>query len=408
MNSWRRDAHGTGVLAMTTLSDVEWGPVQIDRSLEGAAHVPVLTGDRRQRVDSLFLAVDLGGTHARVGLVAAGDAAEPPVILAYETYRCVAYPSLSDILSSFRRTHHVHSCALVLACAGYMEQGAVINDNLAWPVIPEILRIEGGFTTVAVLNDFEAFAHAIGHIDRQHMTMIAEGISDPHGPIAVVGPGTGLGAALWLPGTPVRVLHSEAGQMELAARPGVEQAIRAELGPEDGYVAYEHVLSGPGLLRLYRALGVVRGCSTPCPTRARSARRHSRARTLSPWKRWIFLPLARRILRRRCRGVRCQWWRLPGRRISRAAGERAAGRILYGTVSGQGRDALVSDEHAGIRRRTRTARGSGRRDLAIAQVMRCPPMTEVQALLLHPAQTDVFCAGFFSGTVIFTRRNARR
>lgn len=263
MNSWRRDVHGTGVLAMTTLSDVEWGPVQIDRSLEGAAHVPVLTGDRRKRVESLFLAVDLGGTHARVGLVAAGDAGEPPVILAYETYRCVAYPSLSDILSSFRSTHHVHSCALVLACAGYVEQGAVINDNLAWPVIPEMLRIEGGFTTVAVLNDFEAFAHAIGHIDRQHMTMIAEGISDPRGPIAVVGPGTGLGAALWLPGTPVRVLHSEAGQMELAARPGVEQAIRAELGPEDGYVAYEHVLSGPGLLRLYRALGVVRGCSTP-------------------------------------------------------------------------------------------------------------------------------------------------
>lgn len=237
--------------------------MQIEQSLEGARQVPVVSRERRDSAASLFMAVDLGGTHARVGLVAAGDATEPPAILAYETYRCAAYPSLSDILSSFRRTHHVHACALVLACAGYVEHGVVINDNLAWPVASEMIRVEGGFTTVSVLNDFEAFAHAIGHIDRQGTMTIAEGFPDPDGPIAVVGPGTGLGAALWLPGTPVRVLHTEAGQMELAARPGVEQAIRAELGPADGYVAYEQVLSGPGLLRLYRTLGVLRGCAAP-------------------------------------------------------------------------------------------------------------------------------------------------
>lgn len=248
---------------MTTLSDGGQSPVQIEQPLENAGHAPVLNTDRQYAVGSLFLAVDVGGTHARVGLVAAGGATERPLILVYETYRCAAYSSLTDILRSFCRAHHVHSCALVLACAGYMDQGRVINDNLAWPVAPEVLRVEGGFTEVAVLNDFEAFAHAIGHIDRQSTMTIAEGDTDPQGPIAVVGPGTGLGAALWLPGVPVRVLHTEAGQMELAARPGIEQVIRAELGPADGYVAYEHVLSGPGLLRLYRALGVVRGCSAP-------------------------------------------------------------------------------------------------------------------------------------------------
>jgi glucokinase len=207
---------------------------------------------------SPFLAADIGGTHARLGLVTSDASTGRPHIVAYKSYRCADYTSLSDILCSFCRERDVQPGLLVLACAGFVDGGVVINENLAWPVTLESLQVEAGFSTVDVLNDFEAFAHAIGHIAEGSATTIVDGIVQPNGPVAVVGPGTGLGAALWLPGSPVRVLHTEAGQMELPARPGLEQAIRAELGPADGYVAYEHVLSGPGLLRLYRALARVR------------------------------------------------------------------------------------------------------------------------------------------------------
>jgi glucokinase len=249
----------SGDEAMMPLSDEGRGPVHTDRSpipgeLFVAGDLQRSAGDR-----SPFLAADIGGTHARIGLVVQQAATGLPDIAAYQTYRCADYTSLADILGSFCRDHAVHPDTLVLACAGFVERGVVVNENLAWPVVLDHLKLEAGFATVDVLNDFEAFAHAMGQFAEQDAITIVDGVADPRGPIAVVGPGTGLGAALWLPGRPARVLHAEAGQMELAARPGIEQAIRAELGPVDGYVSYEHVLSGPGLRRLYRAVATVRG-----------------------------------------------------------------------------------------------------------------------------------------------------
>lgn len=243
---------------MTPLSDWGFEPASADRSPQAGEpilhHAPPSAGPTGES----FLAADIGGTHARIGLVAV-DAAGRPRIDAYEIYRCAEHASLADILCRFCRDHGVQPRVLVLACAGFVERGVVVNENLAWPVALDSLRADAGFASVEVLNDFEAFAHAVGQFDMGNATMIVDGVSNPNGAMAVVGPGTGLGAALWLPGRPVRVLHTEAGQMELAVRPGIEQAIRAELGPADGYVSYEHVLSGPGLLRLYRALAAVRG-----------------------------------------------------------------------------------------------------------------------------------------------------
>ncbi len=248
---------------MTPLSDEGREPVHTDRSPVPGEPLVASRREWQGFGGAPFLAADVGGTHARLGLVVPDPVTGRPAIASYQVYRCADYTSLADILRHFCREYAVHPKTLVLACAGFVERGAVVNENLAWPVVLDQLRAETGFASIEVLNDFEAFAHAMGHFGEQDVVTIVNGMADPKGPVAVIGPGTGLGAALWLPGRPARVLPAEAGQMELAARPGIEQAIRAELGPVDGYVSYEHVLSGPGLLRLYRAVAAVRGAPTP-------------------------------------------------------------------------------------------------------------------------------------------------
>jgi glucokinase len=209
-------------------------------------------------VQEPFLAADIGGTHARLGLVTPrADGA--PRVLAYRSYRCADHPHLDDIVRDFCAGLDTRPRELVLASAGYLHAGVVVNRNLAWPLVPATLERELGLDRVRFLNDFEALGHAIAHVDdTTSVPLKAAFVPDTHrGPIAVIGPGTGLGAAVWLPGDPPRVLATEAGQIQLAARGGLERDVLDRLAPPDSHTPYEMVLSGPGLHRVYAALCAV-------------------------------------------------------------------------------------------------------------------------------------------------------
>lgn len=206
-----------------------------------------------------FLAADVGGSHARLGLVSPCSERGAPKLLAYRTYRCGDHPRLEDIVRCFCAELDVQPRELVLACPGYVHAGVVVNKNLVWSVAPAAMAETLGLDRVRFLNDFEALAYATAHIDASNTaTLKAPPMAGPEiGPVVIVGPGTGLGAAVWLPGDPPRVLSTEAGQIQLAARVGLEQRVLEELALPDSHTSYESVLSGPGLQRLYTALCAV-------------------------------------------------------------------------------------------------------------------------------------------------------
>lgn len=210
----------------------------------------------------VFIAADVGGTHARVALLCAPSAGSSELeVLAYRTFTCADYPSLSDLLRDFIDAEvkvPVQHC--VLACAGQVMDDAVVNDNLAWRVRLPRLRHALALERVDVLNDFEALGYALdAGRELESRLLCGPDICRP-GPTVVVGPGTGLGAAVRLPcaGSGL-VLTTECGQMDLAPTTAREREVLAHLAPEGGYVAYERILSGPGLLALYRALCALQG-----------------------------------------------------------------------------------------------------------------------------------------------------
>ena len=207
-----------------------------------------------------LLAADVGGTHVRVGLVQPGSSANAPMqLLAYRQYRCADYPDLSSILAQFpvdRAT--VRECAI--ASAGYaLPDGTVISANLPWPLSCNRIRDDLGFAAVHLVNDFEAVAHAAAHIDASDALQLSGPTIAAEGPVLIVGPGTGLGAALWIPnGNRSMVLATEAGQASLSASTALEVAVLQQMLSGRSHVAIEHALSGPGLLNLYNALCAVR------------------------------------------------------------------------------------------------------------------------------------------------------
>ena len=212
-----------------------------------------------------FLAADVGGTHARVGLVVgSSDPARPIRVLHYHRYSCADWPDLTAMLQDFVQqqagTPHaaargrIDRCAV--ACAGYVLDDAVVNENLPWPVSIRAIRDRLGIRRLAVVNDFEAVAYATQFLGTDETRPVIATAQPPlPGPVLVMGPGTGLGSAVLLPGQPrAQVLASEAGLVSLA--PGTEREIEIlrVLRRERAHVSYEDALSGPGLLKLYRAL----------------------------------------------------------------------------------------------------------------------------------------------------------
>ena len=213
--------------------------------------------------EAMFLAADVGGTHARIGLVSREpDGTRPVTVLQYHRYACADWPSLTAVLQDFvghlDQNVHVNRCAV--ASAGYVLGDAIVNDNLPWPVSIRDIRDSLGIEQLAVVNDFEAVAYATQFLHQADTTpVIATEAAPAEGPVLVMGPGTGLGSAVLLPGKPhATVLATEAGQIALA--PGNEREIEIlrYLARDRAYVSFEHALSGPGLLNLYRALCALR------------------------------------------------------------------------------------------------------------------------------------------------------
>jgi glucokinase len=222
-----------------------------------------------QSVPSLeraFLAADVGGTHARIGLISPRpDGHRPVTVLEYRRYACAEWPSLTAVLKDFvaqlSSGTHVEHCAV--ASAGYVLGDAIVNDNLPWPVSIRDIRESLGINRLAVINDFEAVAYATQFMTQGDTVPVIE-TSAPQveGPVLVMGPGTGLGSAVLFPGKPhATVLPTEAGQVALAPGNELEIEILRLLARDRAHVSFEHALSGPGLINLYRAICTLRGAT---------------------------------------------------------------------------------------------------------------------------------------------------
>ncbi|MGH8148313.1 MAG: glucokinase, partial [Rhodanobacteraceae bacterium] len=177
-------------------------------------------------------------------------------------YECVQWPSLAGILDDFldrqgENRHRVARCAL--AVAGYLRGDELVAENLRWPVRLSELRAHLRLDRLDIVNDFEALACGTRFLSAHDNIAVIDAKGSP-GPTVVVGPGTGLGCAVLLPdGDGAIVMPSEAGHVALAPGNDREIEVLRRLGRDRGYVHTGHVLSGPGLVNLYRALAEIEG-----------------------------------------------------------------------------------------------------------------------------------------------------
>ncbi|MEV0143559.1 MULTISPECIES: glucokinase [unclassified Nonomuraea] len=206
-----------------------------------------------------WLVADIGGTNARFGLVTEPGARPSHIaVLAGAEHR-----GLPEAVAAYLFDHAegARPGAACLALAGPVDGDRYALTNLPWSGSARDL----GVPEVALLNDFEALAVSLPHLDGDDLVPLGSP-APAYGVKAVLGPGTGLGVAGLVPvdGGWVPV-PGEGGHVTLPVQDERELEVLRALtrrhvpGGAGGQVVAEHVLSGPGLVRLYRALADVQG-----------------------------------------------------------------------------------------------------------------------------------------------------
>jgi glucokinase len=117
---------------------------------------------------------------------------------------------------------------------------------------------------VWLINDMQAMAYAARYSRNDDLVVLNTGTPAPHGTIAVIAAGTGLGEGflVW-DGTRYRAIASEGGHSDFAPRADIEIALLRFLLTQHKRVSYERVVSGQGLSAIYRFLH--RHSGTPEP-----------------------------------------------------------------------------------------------------------------------------------------------
>ncbi len=201
----------------------------------------------------MILAGDIGGTKTVIGLFE--DAGGRLKVVREQTFPSQSHGTLEEILERFLasgpRTPLQSAC---LGVAGPVVEGKSKATNLPWELDEHKLAEALGVPRTKLLNDLEAAAYGMLHLDPSDLRELQPGLKRK-GNIAVIAAGTGLGEAiLYWDGAHHHPIASEGGHTDFAPQTDFEIELLVFLRREFGHVSYERLLSGPGLFNIYRFL----------------------------------------------------------------------------------------------------------------------------------------------------------
>jgi glucokinase len=201
----------------------------------------------------IILAGDIGATKTHLGLYRSDNGGLTRVC--DHIYRTQDFPALEPVLSDFVKGHE----QLAVACLGVpgpVFGGLAHPTNIAWELRESSLSaaLNGGPTRL--VNDLAATAYGMLHLEPSELVELHKGEElDQAANIAVIAAGTGLGeAALVVSRGRWSAVASEGGHCDFAPHGAEQVALLQFLEREFGHASYERVVSGPGLLNLYRFL----------------------------------------------------------------------------------------------------------------------------------------------------------
>jgi len=201
-----------------------------------------------------LIAGDIGGTKTTLALYSSEKGVREPLFEA--TYASMSCGSLEDIVSRFIEDFGIEEVGYaVFGVAGPVIEEKVAVTNLPWVVDKSLIISSIGFKDMHLLNDLEAMAYSISHLEEADLLSLNKGVPEPKGPRAINAPGTGLGEAyLTWDGSRYVAHPSEGGHTEFGPGDDTEIELLKYLFERHGHVSYELVCSGMGIPNIYSFL----------------------------------------------------------------------------------------------------------------------------------------------------------
>lgn len=210
----------------------------------------------------MILAGDIGGTKVNLAYYNNENGALVPVLNA--SYPSQKYGSLNEVLHQMHKDHPAQVTAAAFGIAGPVLRGRSVLTNLKWEIVGEDIRKEFNYRAVGLLNDLEAMAYGVLHLQEADQAILQRGKPVEHAAISIIAAGTGLGeGALVWNGSRYQAVPSEGGHSDFAARNDLEVDLLKFLTARHGHVSWERILSGPGLFSLYEFLRLRSGIAEP-------------------------------------------------------------------------------------------------------------------------------------------------
>lgn len=200
----------------------------------------------------MCLIADIGGTNARFALCEEGSLKPQHE----RTLACAEYPTLVDaVLAYLDDVSQPMSETASLAIATPVSNDRIVMTNHVWDLSVDETREALAIRSLKVLNDYTALALALPYLKADDYHQIGSGTSIKEQPMAVIGPGTGLGVSgtihvtdYWLP------LQSEGGHVSYGPLNDRESDVFKIIRKRYDHVSAETLVSGPGLVLLYESI----------------------------------------------------------------------------------------------------------------------------------------------------------
>jgi glucokinase len=211
---------------------------------------------------------DIGGTNVRFAVQRTGEPARK-----LRRYRCDDFPDIVTAVRGYLRDAGLGASpptVAAIAVAAPITGDAISMTNHPWAFSVEAVRRTLGLETLVAVNDFVAIAESIPFLKPDDRIKVGGGRARERMPIAVLGPGTGLGISALIPddvgnnGDLVwHAIATEGGHATMAAANEREEMVLHNIRGRHKHVSVERCLSGNGLVNIHRALAEADGKQIP-------------------------------------------------------------------------------------------------------------------------------------------------